>query len=213
MIDLPAIRDGFERGEFFLEYLPNCFIDRRSLHGSGSSDPLASRHWRYPHPTISFRLLTTPTCQESSTGTGWSMRSAPSWVSRGRTRTPMRTSPSTRRRKFWAAGDWDMWWQSRAWVRVPHNCLLKSPNEGYPTCWASRQSMRVSRVTHRYVLDDVTLVGGANLAILTRSNFDAIKLDKSLIDQLQPERSVPSVASHHRGVDRVLTAPRHRRRG
>jgi sensor c-di-GMP phosphodiesterase-like protein len=44
----------------------------------------------------------------------------------------------------------------------------------------------------RVALDDVTLVGGANLAILTRCNFYAIKLDKSLIDQITADLPTPA---------------------
>jgi EAL domain-containing protein (putative c-di-GMP-specific phosphodiesterase class I) len=43
----------------------------------------------------------------------------------------------------------------------------------------------------KVALDDVTLVGGANLAVLTRCNFHSIKLDKSLIDQIAPDRPAP----------------------
>jgi EAL domain-containing protein (putative c-di-GMP-specific phosphodiesterase class I) len=40
-------------------------------------------------------------------------------------------------------------------------------------------------------LDDVTLVGGANLAILARCNFDIIKLDRALIAQITPQDPAP----------------------
>src|SRR5262249_41672201 len=47
------------------------------------------------------------------------------------------------------------------------------------------------RMGVKVALDDVTLVGGANLAVLARCNFDAIKLDKSLIAQISPECPAP----------------------
>jgi len=43
----------------------------------------------------------------------------------------------------------------------------------------------------RVALDDVTLMGGANLAVLARCSFAAIKLDKSLIDQITPACPAP----------------------
>ena len=43
----------------------------------------------------------------------------------------------------------------------------------------------------KVALDDVTLVGAGNLAVLARCNFDEIKLDKSLVDQLTPHQAIP----------------------
>ena len=43
----------------------------------------------------------------------------------------------------------------------------------------------------RVALDDVTLSGPANLAVLARCNFHIIKLDKSLIWEIQPESPHP----------------------
>ena len=43
----------------------------------------------------------------------------------------------------------------------------------------------------RVALDDVTLTGGVSMAVLMRCPFDAIKLDKSLIDQITPDKPRP----------------------
>lgn len=43
----------------------------------------------------------------------------------------------------------------------------------------------------RFALDDVTLLGGANLAILGRADFDIIKLDRSLVAEIGPESPDP----------------------
>lgn len=43
----------------------------------------------------------------------------------------------------------------------------------------------------RTALDDITLAGGANLAILGRADFDIIKLDRSLIAQIGPQCPSP----------------------
>jgi EAL domain-containing protein (putative c-di-GMP-specific phosphodiesterase class I) len=40
-------------------------------------------------------------------------------------------------------------------------------------------------------LDDVTLVGGPNLAILARCGFDLIKLDRSLVAELDSRKDSP----------------------
>ncbi|MEO7851908.1 MAG: EAL domain-containing protein, partial [Rubrivivax sp.] len=43
----------------------------------------------------------------------------------------------------------------------------------------------------RVALDDVTLQGGANVAVLARANVDIIKLDKALVAQIGPETPHP----------------------
>jgi sensor c-di-GMP phosphodiesterase-like protein len=43
----------------------------------------------------------------------------------------------------------------------------------------------------RVALDDVTLAGGPNLAVLARCDFYAIKLDRSLVGQIGPQCSTP----------------------
>jgi sensor c-di-GMP phosphodiesterase-like protein len=48
-------------------------------------------------------------------------------------------------------------------------------------------TLRQWRIT--VALDDVTLAGGANLAVLARCQFDIIKLDRSLIAEIGPESS------------------------
>jgi EAL domain-containing protein (putative c-di-GMP-specific phosphodiesterase class I) len=40
-------------------------------------------------------------------------------------------------------------------------------------------------------LDDVTLAGGANLAVLARCNLDIVKIDRSLVSQIGPQRPLP----------------------
>jgi EAL domain-containing protein (putative c-di-GMP-specific phosphodiesterase class I) len=44
----------------------------------------------------------------------------------------------------------------------------------------------------RTALDDLTLLGGTNLAILGRAHFDIIKLDRSLVAEISPENSDPN---------------------
>ena len=62
-------------------------------------------------------------------------------------------------------------------------------------------------------LDDVTFAGAANLAVLARCNFSAIKLDKSLIDQIEPGTPCPHVARNGQGAAGVLAPPGDRRGG
>jgi EAL domain-containing protein (putative c-di-GMP-specific phosphodiesterase class I) len=63
---------------------------------------------------------------------------------------------------------------------------------------AINQSLRV-----KVALDDVTFASGASLVVLTRCHFHAIKLDKSLIDQIGPEQPAPEWLT---SIGRMLAA-------
>jgi EAL domain-containing protein (putative c-di-GMP-specific phosphodiesterase class I) len=43
----------------------------------------------------------------------------------------------------------------------------------------------------RVALDDVSFASGANLAVLARSNFHILKLDRSLTSQITPDCPIP----------------------
>lgn len=57
----------------------------------------------------------------------------------------------------------------------------------------------------RFALDDVTLVGGANLAILARCDLAIIKLDMTLISQIRPESTTPDWLE---GIEAMLHSSR-----
>jgi sensor c-di-GMP phosphodiesterase-like protein len=69
--------------------------------------------------------------------------------------------------------------------------ILEITERGLPDLIGVESINQGGGVGVKVALDDVTLVGGANLAVLARCHFFAIKLDKSLIDQIGPQCPVP----------------------
>jgi len=73
--------------------------------------------------------------------------------------------------------------------------ILEVTERGLPDLLGVESFNQGGGVGAKVALDDVTLVGGANLAILARCSFCAIKLDKSLIDQINPCTPPPNGSS------------------
>ncbi len=69
--------------------------------------------------------------------------------------------------------------------------VLELTERGLPDSIAVAAMNRAHEMGIRVALDDVTLVNGANLAILARCKFDIIKLDRSLIAQISPQNPTP----------------------
>ena len=69
--------------------------------------------------------------------------------------------------------------------------ILEVTERGLPDLLGVESINQGGGVGAKVALDDVTLVGGANWVVLARCNFSAIKLDKSLIDQISPQCPAP----------------------
>jgi len=188
MIDIADIRQALTHGDFFLEYLPTIsLIDGRCTGGE------ALIRWRLPtrvRPPIEFvpHIENTPA---SGLLTYWVMDTVASEL-----RDWLRQNPD-----------------AHVSINVPPEILGRGAMEYVATRSGllEQGSQIVLEITERGVpdplgvmalhqgegkgikvaLDDVTLVGGANLAILARCNLHAIKLDKSLIDQIRPGSPAP----------------------
>ncbi len=69
--------------------------------------------------------------------------------------------------------------------------ILEITERGVPDPMGVEALNNIWGMKVRIALDDVTLVGGANLAILSRCNFSVIKLDKTLVAQIDPSCPAP----------------------
>jgi sensor c-di-GMP phosphodiesterase-like protein len=69
--------------------------------------------------------------------------------------------------------------------------ILELTERGVPDLLGVEAVNFAKKVGVRTALDDVTLGGSANLAILGRANFDIIKLDRSLVAQIGPQCPYP----------------------
>ena len=76
-------------------------------------------------------------------------------------------------------------------VELESQMMLEITERGVPDPLGLEAIARSGAAGVRCALDDVTLAGGANLAVLARCALYAIKLDKSLIDQIGPQCSAP----------------------
>jgi sensor c-di-GMP phosphodiesterase-like protein len=76
-------------------------------------------------------------------------------------------------------------------IELAPRLMMEITERGIPDAIGMESIRRARALGVKVALDDVTLVGGANLAILARCEFDAIKLDKSLTDQIAPGQPEP----------------------
>ena len=189
MIDLPAIRDGFERGEFFLEYLPTVsLIDG---HCMGAEALIRWRRGTGVIPPNDFIPLADNT-HMSGVITYWVVDALSAELGDWLNANPNAHLAFNAPPEILGRGGLGYVVAKSGLGKSASQLFVEITERGVPDLLGVSSINARVESDPKYVLDDVTLVGGANLAILTRSNFDAIKLDKSLIDQLQPERSVPS---------------------
>jgi sensor c-di-GMP phosphodiesterase-like protein len=83
-------------------------------------------------------------------------------------------------------------------VDVASQVIVEITERGGPDALGLQAIIHGQRAGFKVALDDVTLVGGANLAVLARADFFAIKLDKSLIDKIARRGPVPEWSSRSR---------------
>jgi EAL domain-containing protein (putative c-di-GMP-specific phosphodiesterase class I) len=76
-------------------------------------------------------------------------------------------------------------------IKHASQVILEITERGIPDYLGVESINQRGGMGARIALDDVTFVSGANLAVLARCNFDVIKLDKSLIDQIGPQCAAP----------------------
>ncbi len=69
--------------------------------------------------------------------------------------------------------------------------VLEVTERGLPDLLGVETLNRVKDFGLRVALDDVALVGGASVAVLARADLDVIKIDKSLVSELEPDRPYP----------------------
>jgi sensor c-di-GMP phosphodiesterase-like protein len=183
MIDLDAVRDGLDRGEFFLEYLPAVALADGRCVGAE-----ALVRWRRPTGVVppgvfiplventplsgilTYRVMDLVHAELGD----WLGANPDAYVS-------INAPPEVLGRggMYYAA-------QTSGLMARAGQVMLEITERGIPD-WIGVESIAPIRALGvRVALDDVTLLGGANTAVLARCQFDAIKLDKSLVDQIGP---------------------------
>jgi sensor c-di-GMP phosphodiesterase-like protein len=188
LIDITEIAQGLARGEFFLEYQP--IISLRDQHCIGAE---ALIRWRRPTGLVMPGDFIP--CAENTPASGaltyWVMDTAAVEL------------------KEWLQGHPDchlslnippevvgrgglFYTGHKAGLRdLAGQLILELTERGLPDALALEGLLRAVQLGTKVALDDVTLTGGANLAVLCRMNFDILKLDRSLIAQITPEEPRP----------------------
>jgi len=189
VIDPAEIRDGLDRGEFFLEYLPTIsLVDGRCLGAE------ALIRWRRPTgvllpddfiPVAEKSLL-------SGLITYWVMDTVMSEL-----RAWLETHPEAyiginAPPQILGRGGMAYVAAKSGLAQYAGQVMLEITERGLPDALGLESINQRGGMGARIALDDVTFVGGANLAVLARCDFDAIKLDRAIVDQISPERPSPA---------------------
>ena len=186
---VPAdIRDGLDRGEFFLEYLPTMALDDGRCLGAE-----ALIRWRRPSGLVSPGQFI-PLIENSPYAgilTYWVMDTMTSemgdWLDANREAYLGINVPP----EILGRGGMAYVASKSGLVRHAPQLMIEITERGLPDAVGIESINQRSAGGAMVALDDVTFVAAATLAILMRCNFDAIKLDKSLIDQITPQSPAP----------------------
>src|SRR5215831_9787383 len=188
MIDLAAIRQGLAQGEFFLEYLPTIsLIDGRCI---GAETLIRWRRATGVVPPGEFIPLAENT-PVSGLLTYWVMETLAAemgdWLQANRdTHISVNVPP-----EILGRGGMEYAATKSGLVEQASQLIMEITERGIPDRLGVDAIAQAGEAGVKVALDDVTLVSGANLAVLARCNFYAIKLDKSLIDQISPQCPAP----------------------
>jgi sensor c-di-GMP phosphodiesterase-like protein len=188
MIDLAAIRDGLDRGEFFLEYMPAISLADDRCVGAE-----ALIRWRRATRVVQaddfIRLVEeTPL---SGLLTYWGMdrihAELGDWLRANRDAYIGINVPP----EILGRGGLAYSASKSGLMELASQIMLEITERGVPDRMGVNSISHAKALGVKVALDDVTLVGWANIAILARCQLDAIKLDKSLIDQIRPDNPAP----------------------
>jgi sensor c-di-GMP phosphodiesterase-like protein len=188
MIDLSAMREGLARGEFFLEYMPSISLADGRCVGAEvlirwrRETGVVSPSEFIPHAenTPLSGILTYWVLDKVADELGdWLRANRDSHVS-------INVPP-----EILGRGGMAYVATKSGLIDLAPQVILEITERGLPDLIGVESINQGRELGLKVALDDVTLVGGANLAVLAHCNFYAIKLDKSLIDLIGPRSPAP----------------------
>ena len=188
MINLDTMRAGLAQGEFFLEYLPTVSLtDGRCIGAEalvrwrratgvvppGDFIPLADN-------TPLSGLITYLVIDTVATEIGDWLRANPD------VHISINVPPEI-------LGRGGIWYAANksGLIELASQIVLEITERGAPDLLGIDALNNVWRMGARVALDDVKIVGGANLALLARCPFNTVKLDRSLVSQIGPKCPSP----------------------
>jgi sensor c-di-GMP phosphodiesterase-like protein len=188
MISIDTMRAGLTRGEFFLEYLPT--ISLIDGHCIGAEALIRWRRTTGIVPPMEFIPLAENTVT-SGLISYWVIETVAAelgdWLrANPNAQISINVPPEIigRGGMLYAA-------EKSGLAELFPQIILEITERGIPDLLGIETINLAKTVGLRIALDDLTLAGGANLAILARANFDIIKIDRSLVSQIDANASYP----------------------
>ncbi len=183
MINLETIRAGLDAGEFFLEYLPTVSLVDGSCIGTealvrwrrstGIVPPMEFVPFVENTPLsglLTYRVIDI-VAEEMS---GWLRANPDAHLS-------INVPP-----EILGRGGLEYAAKNSGLYEFVSQIIMEITERGVPDMLGVQAINTGWAIGLRVALDDVTFSSGANLAVLARSNWDIIKLDRSLISQISP---------------------------
>ncbi len=188
IVRLAEVRDGLARGEFFLEYQPIVSLaDGRCL---GAEALIRWRRGDHVVPPSEFipQVENTPV---SGFITYWVMETVTAelgaWLKENADVYVSINAPP----EILGRGGIEYAAVKSGLMSLSSQVMLEITERGIPDPLGVASINDRGGTGVRVALDDVTLAGGMSMAVLMRCAFDAIKLDKSLVDQITPDKPRP----------------------
>jgi sensor c-di-GMP phosphodiesterase-like protein len=189
MIPPAEIAEGLAKGEFFLEYLP--ILSLPDLRCIGAE---ALIRWRRADGTLVMPGEFIPSLESTPASgvlTCWVVETAAAELRDWLQRHPdvhlsLNIPPEVAGRGgvYYAA------MKAGLADRLPQ-LILEVTERGVPDALGLEGMLQARQLGIRIALDDVNLLGGANLAILSRCPFDIIKVDRHQLAMITPETPSP----------------------
>ena len=188
MIDFGEIRAGLADGEFFLEYLPIV-----SLADGRCTGAEALVRWRRPTGVVQ-PLDFIPTAENTPLSgliTYWVVDTVALEMLEWLRAHPAADLAINVPPEIIGRGGIAYVGEKSGLTELASQIVLEMTERGLPDTLALETISRAKGHAVRVALDDVTLQSAANLAILSRTTFDIVKLDRSLAAQITPQGPQP----------------------
>jgi len=188
MISVDAIRDGLDKGEFFLEYLPTV-----SLADGRCTGAEALARWRRPSGVVQpgdFIPVVEGT-HLAGMLTYWVLETVAAELGDWLRQHPKAHIGVNVPPEILGRGGLEYAAAKSGLSDVRSQIVLEVTERGIPDMLGVATLEAASRSGVRIALDDVTLTG-AHLAVLSRCTLDMIKTDRSLVGQITPDGPRPA---------------------
>lgn len=188
VITLDALRTGFAQGEFFLEYLPTV-----SLADGRCTGAEALVRWNRPTGVLDAEdfIKVAQNTPFSGMLTYWVLDTVAAELGDWLRANPGGHIAINVPPEILGRGGMEYAASRSGLMDLARQIILEISERGVPDLLGIEAINYAWGLGFRLALDDVTLAGGANLAVLARGKFGIIKLDRSLVSQISAESSRP----------------------